>query len=942
MTASTEYLARHLWAKTDPFHFLWQHLLDTAAAAEALLPRFVPTDCLPLSPEWLCYLVALHDIGKADPLFQFKADDFVQWEGGTNPAFTPAFAARTDFAEWKAAGLTRQVAWDRTRGFRHEARSYSWLHGTHLPALGWGKSATLVAATAVRGHHADFDATAIIEEGAVPGRWNPLRDALAALVADAVGLNPETHPAPQDFSGAHASRVGLILSGLIVLSDWIASNEKLFPFETIAALDDPREYLAAAKRLAKAAVASLHFDAGPVVAPARPPKFADVWVGDAYNCLRPTQIALEAAVVLGDMPPGLAIIEAPMGEGKTEAAIYLAEAWNRATGRVGTYIALPTQATSNQMFGRYEAFLKATRPALAPRLLHGMAWLRERPTGDTDTVGKIETSGADGVAEGNRAAEWFYDNAKRGLLAPESVGTVDQVLFAALNVRHGFLRLFGLSARTLIVDEAHAYDDFMTAILCRLLTWLHALRVPTILLSATLSRVQKAKLLAAYGGVVLPDTGEEAYPLITLAPLDAPAKSVPVTIPVTGYDRPTSVTLKTVSGALQNAPVTATLAAKLVAGGGCLCVLLNTVKQAQAVFSELETLKTAGRLTSDCELSLFHARFPARRRNAIEKSVTEKFGKGADGKPDNPKRPKCAILVATQVVEQSLDVDFDAMISEIAPIDLLLQRSGRLHRHDRGDTRPALLKVPVLHVLALEAGGYEFGSTGVVYEPFVLLRTLALLTAGGDNSFVFHAPTGFRPAIESVYAPDSAAPLDVALADAIGAARDKWETHTAVKENAGNVHLVAEPKPKSFCYASPKPAVDEDTDGESPRSYLRAKTRYDDGEPTRSVLVLTGPDDFKAWSAAQKFTGNARPPKKALRQLFLCKASVPWRWLKGVPDVPKGLAEMRWLQGHAVLKMCQEKNMPGRFRFDDAAVITRLWSDELRGLYEEKVVSVQE
>lgn len=523
MTTDTLYLARHLWAKTDPFHFLWQHLLDTAAVAEALLPRFVPPGCLPLSPAWLCYLVALHDIGKADPLFQFK--HIGVWEKPGVVILPEPIATRVDFAAWREAKLSVGVDETHTKGFRHEARSYSWLRETHLPALGWGNAAALVAATAIRGHHADFDASAITEEGAVPGRWNPLRDALAALVADAVGLNADTNPAPQNFAEAHASQVGLILSGLIVLSDWIASNDKLFRYPSLAEIVGVPEYYAAAQRLAQAAVTSLHFDAVPAAVSSAVPTFAAIWNG--YDRLRPTQAALQDAVRCGEMPPGLAIIEAPMGEGKTEAAIYLAEVWNRATGRVGTYIALPTQATSNQMFGRYESFLQTTRPALAPRLLHGMAWLREEGRSETETDSYPETFGAADDREAERAAQWFYDNAKRGLLAPESVGTVDQVLFAALNVRHGFLRLFGLSARTLIVDEAHAYDDFMTAILCRLLQWLHALRVPTILLSATLSRSQKAKLLAAYGGAVLDDTGEEAYPLITLAPLGAAAKSAP-------------------------------------------------------------------------------------------------------------------------------------------------------------------------------------------------------------------------------------------------------------------------------------------------------------------------------------------------------------------------------------------------------------------------------
>src|SRR5262249_25473923 len=118
-------------------------------------------------------------------------------------------------------------------------------------------------------------------------------------------------------------------------------------------------------------------------------------------------------------------------------------------------------------------------------------------------------------------------------------------------------------------------------------------------------------------------------------------------------------------------------------------------------------------------------------------------------------RDKC-VLVATQVVEQSLDLDFDVMVSDVAPVDLVLQRAGRLHRHDRGD-RPGAVRKPRLLLIepALdENGGPQVGDSEFVYARFVLLKSFIALKGSG----AVELPGDLERLIEQIYGNE---PLDI-------------------------------------------------------------------------------------------------------------------------------------------------------------------------------------
>ena len=859
-THITSDLWRKPWAKSDPYHPLWCHLLDAAAVCQALLPSFGPIGSL--SSELVMYIVAMHDIGKADPAFQVKSPEHASW------------MSENGFPDWIGGP---------TKGFRHERRSFEWL----LTELKQGRfdPTPRTIAHAVRGHHADFGAKAYAENEPQAAPWRNLRRQMDYVVRETIGIT-EVHCAPF----ANESAVGLRLAGLVVLSDWIASNDKTYDYVSLQrehGQGQPLKYFEAARTEALRAVRDVGFGPLRKIVVSSPPRFADLW-DFKDGQLRPIQTALQSKCAEG-IDPGLVIIEAPMGEGKTEAAIFLATTWQKD----GCYIALPTTATSNQMHRRYTDFLSRVAKERQPLLVHGMSWLMDNTSFQSDA----NTEGDDPQVT-DHSQSWFR-NAKRALLASDGVGTVDQALKAALNVRHGFLRLTGLSRKVLIIDEVHAYDAYMGTILERLLTWCRALEIPVILLSATLSASQKQQLVQAYQGESQScEMGQhDAYPLITVAPRIGSAYQVLVP---NQESRGKAIKLRKHFGTLGKPKTVAQLARDAVQQGGCCCILANTVGSAQAIYRELQA-----DCSPDTELILFHARFPAGARNAIEKNVVELFGKDA-GLAGNRARPERAIVVATQVIEQSIDVDFDVLFSEVAPIDLLLQRCGRMHRHERG-TRPTGPDA-VLHVLMPPEGDYDFGSSAAkeshgkwrgVYDRELLLRTVVLLGDTGEISL----PRDFRPLVEGCYGnqmPNADEEVRKLMDDA---AVDRKRRRNGSK-NAADLYLIAPPNEKEFNYPNnaDTASFEEDEDGEH-TSFFYAQTR--EGDDNRQVLLVRDPAHYAAICRGIE-DPKYYPGLDTLRAIYRQQVKIAGWWLAGAEpqegyewcqSVPK------WLGHQSVLFM---------------------------------------
>jgi CRISPR-associated endonuclease/helicase Cas3 len=391
------------------------------------------------------------------------------------------------------------------------------------------------------------------------------------------------------------------------------------------------------------------------------------------------------------------------------------------------------------------------------------------------------------------------------MLSAHAVGTVDQAMLAGMNVKFGFLRLYGLLQRVLIIDEIHAYDYYMTSIIARLLQWCSCLSIPVILLSATLSDEQKRIMIDAYGSKNTEVCHEDSYPLVTVT-----GKETDPWVLLSEASSERTLFIKLKEGFLGDEEKTAELAKELTRSGGNCCVILNTVKQAQKVYKALDLPEE--------EKMLFHARFTAEDRDIVTKKVQHFFGK------DRTNRPDKFVLVATQVVEQSLDVDFDFMISELAPIDLLLQRSGRMHRHKKRNYPPTLfILLPEIQY----GSKIDFGGTGWVYAEKPLLRTIAIL----DCYEKFKLPEKFRSLIGYCYGKEKW-DQNMVPWELIEKADEEWEAENQLLWEKGRSFVLREPKKRYFQPVNNDPVGDDSDDGNG----WRASTRLGANDKT-AILI---------------------------------------------------------------------------------------------------------
>jgi len=790
------------WAKTGQgqlredgrplYHPVLCHLADTAAVAMEIVQTYLS----PLARQQLSvglglegdplarfcgFMAGCHDLGKVSPAFQFQVSEVGK-----------ALVGSRLYDLWRSYPNTGQAA-------PHGTVTAATLPG-FLEELGLPKKLAQKLSAIVGGHHGFFpglqDIQSLSPDDVGRGEWIPFRREIFQQLQDFVGLKREGIPARCSNSAA------MILAGLATVADWIASNTESFPY----ANDEPFEtYAQGIAEKAQQALKAQGWIAPPTDSPLT---FQALF--DFISEPRPLQLA---AINLKDRlaPPCLVIVEAAMGEGKTEAALYLADHLQHQAGAGGFYIGLPTQATSNAMFERVKSFLQKRYPDAIVNLTlsHGAAALKEDYL---DTVCRLDQV-YDQEGKGVFASEW-HTARKRTLLSPYGVGTLDQALMGAVRARHQFVRLFGLAGRIIILDEIHAYDLYTSTLLERFLEWAAVLGSPVIALSATLPAGTRQRLLAAYArgcGQPPPDSPNAPYPRITaLASGAALAQSF---APSEHVRRQLGIRW------VRDDQWPAELSQVLSKGGGCVAVICSTVDRAQWVFQHLQ------KYFPPEELGLFHGRFLFKDREQIEKQCLERFGKNGH------LRPSRFVLVATQVIEQSLDVDFDLMISDPAPIDLLLQRSGRLHRHPR-DKRPPELSAPYLWIVEpelAEEGKANFRESSSIYDRHILLRSWLALRERCNVQL----PEEIDDLIESVY--DLEMPIPEAL-ETVHAQdwresleKYKVEEEDAKRSRANEVKIPppnADVRPEQFTYL--KKEDDEST--------IAAVTRL--GQPSVATIFL--------------------------------------------------------------------------------------------------------
>ena len=575
--------------------------------------------------------------------------------------------------------------------------------------------------------------------------WVPVQNLLVRIVTAAAGW-PDLESAQPVRAPSRADQ--LALSGFISMADWIASASDETHFRGVACFDDVSMEGARHRAVAAWSWLGLRGGWGSLDSPG-----AGHFLERFGQAPRPFQaMVVEAAE---SMPvPGLMVVEAPMGEGKTEAALAAAEILAARFGCDGVYVAMPTQATSDAMYDRVNRWLGSfeARPDLA--LLHGRRLLSERIRARERSVTAHDGQGEDvdgygmatgapsfasvcedlpaGEDEAGRPAEWFFGR-HRGLLAANCVGTIDQVLYAGTRTKYVALRYAGLAGKVVIFDEVHATDTSMAQFLAEVLWWLGNGTVPVVLLSATLAPAQRDSLVTQYleGATVATTTAAapvpavNGYPGVTCAwPGPAAAQYDVRSAGAWRQSLEMEVSLCEEDGTDSDGAVLDALAGRL-RGGGCALVIRNTVARAQQTYRRL-------RESFGDDVVLLHSRFTAEARARKTKVLLNRLG--ADGRL----RPDRLVVVATQVAEQSFDIDADVLVTDLAPVDLLLQRAGRVHRHDRPTSaRPAAVRLPEIVVTGLRFGAgnpwFPAGSEAI-YGRHHLLRSAALVNAAAGGT----------------------------------------------------------------------------------------------------------------------------------------------------------------------------------------------------------------
>ncbi|GGN66292.1 hypothetical protein GCM10011610_01120 [Nocardia rhizosphaerihabitans] len=597
--------------------------------------------------------------------------------------------------------------------------------------------------------------------------WGDARSELITLVTVRTGAADRV----ADWATVRLSTMQqVLLTAAVIVTDWIASNQDLFP------LDSQRvSSVEAVKAWTLLGLPEAWSPAGAATdsEPTRQELFRSRFARE--DPMRPLQ--QECLRIACELPePGLMIIEAPMGEGKTEAALLAAEVLAERFGAGGVFVALPTMATSDAMFARVRQWVDSVSGTPGSMILaHGKAALNEdyaqlKRQSFVDIGSDCEDSTV--LAHG-----WFVG--KKGPLANFVVGTIDQVLRGALKTRHVMLRHLGLANKVVVIDEVHAADSYMSTYLCRVLEWLGAYRVPVLLLSATLPPSQRVALLEAYRsgraeGAESVDAAAVGYPAISVWP----HPELSCRVPASGRSID-GIALDFID---DDAELLTNRLAEALAEGGTAGVVCNTVARAQHLFEVMTTDQRFG----TGEVLLLHSRFVSVDRARYENRLRRLLGP-----PGTGDRPARLVVIGTQVIEQSLDIDVDLLVTDLAPVDLILQRIGRLHRHLRSG-RPTRVSRPRCWIRGAQWGSIPpklDKGCEKVYGRARLLRAAAVLT--GRRSSGVDVPADIPGLVAHAYAEGFTVPEG--WAETFADAESAWEIHVADQRKRAGDYLLGPP-----------------------------------------------------------------------------------------------------------------------------------------------------
>jgi len=735
------------------YHLLPYHCLDVAAVGCVLLEqhpflanRFEQLFSIPKSIllPWLNLLLALHDCGKfAESFQQLKTELRKKWWGEITKTSYDIRHDSLGFILWEDEAAIRKSIACESRFYRKSLKT--WLQavtGHHgLPPKNSKNGAKISAKT----YFKDSDIASVTEFfQQASALFKPDKEALAVYMQQ------------EDFSQQQQS-ASWLLAGFSILCDWLGSDAENFKYcadESLSLEDYWQQYALPTAKLAVQKAGIL---------PAQSASKQSLQYLFPY-LKNPTPLQTQAESLPLPQKPQLLILEDVTGAGKTEAAIMFAHRLISQELAQGVFIGLPTMATANAMYERVtDCYLKFYADKEKPSLIlaHSARHLSEKfQQSIMEQSPKDKAYGQKEATASVQCSHWLSDHRKKALLADVGIGTIDQALLSVLPAKHQSLRLLGLANKVLIVDEVHAYDAYMNRLLQSLLEFHAFLGGSAILLSATLPFKMRQAFVkafqrgAGYEGSCLQKQGYTDYPLLTHITDVKPVELVLET-------RPEVKRTVKVDFLHDYQSVIETIKAA-VANKQCVCWIRNTVFDARTAYSELQKVDW---LKND-QLLLFHSRYTLHDRKTVEDNVLSLFGKNSSADTRQGK-----VLIATQVVEQSLDLDFDVMISDLAPIDLLIQRAGRLHRHVRdsagnfisesGQKDQRTPPILIIHSPPLEPAPAQDWykavfpkANGVYPHTGQLWRTAMLL---GDKK-AWQMPEDARELIETVYSEDDTIP----------------------------------------------------------------------------------------------------------------------------------------------------------------------------------------
>ncbi|WP_405938466.1 CRISPR-associated helicase Cas3' [Streptomyces sp. NBC_00726] len=922
--------ARTVWAKhdrgTDGWLPLWRHMEDSAAVAGLLWDTWLPRSIRALVSSGLpegerdgrrlaVWLAGVHDIGKATPAFACQVD----------PLADRMRDAGLEMRSAKALGPDRRIA---PHGLAGQALLGEWLRERH----GWAGKQVGQLTVVVGGHHGvppePGQITALQKHGHLLRSPGPSRDAWQRVQGELLDACAEEYRVQDRLDAWRDVRLPqtaqVLLTSVVIVADWIASNADLFPYFPQDAARSGEERVAAAWR---------GLDLPAPWSPLVPAEDAQQLIGSRFGLpdgakARPVQeAAVELARSMGG--PGLMVIEAPMGEGKTEAALAVAEIFAALSGAGGVFFALPTMATGNAMFPRLLDWIDRLPSARGARhsvlLAHSKAALNEhfadlmRDSAQQIVAVDLDAPKTPHAASGELVAHAWLRGRKKAMLASFVAGTIDQLLFAGLKSRHLAMRHLAVAGKVVVIDEAHAYDTYMSVYLDRVLAWLGAYGVPVVVLSATLPARRRRELIEAYAGAAAREEAFGAVAQATAYPLLTAVRhgGSPVMRAPGASGRGTDVVLEPFGDDMD---VLAGRLAHELEGGGCALVVRNTVKRV------LDTAKALRARFGDENVTVAHSCFVDVDRAAKDADLLKRFGPPgmAQGRPPGPH-----IVVASQVAEQSLDVDFDLLVSDLCPVDLLLQRMGRLHRHQRGvdqRDRPERLRRARCLVTGADWGAevpVPVRGSVAVYGAYALLRSAAALLPHleqGEEHPV-RLPDDISPLVQAAYADGTDEPAG--WADALTDARERHEDHRADQSDRAAVFRLgkvgAAGKPLFGWVAA---GVGDADDTPAGRAQVRDSRenlevvvvrRRDDG--TLTTLPWLAPDRHGNALGGLDLPRDQVPTRRAARAAASCGLRLPMQF--SYADVmDRAIAELEelyvpawqvkdshWLSGRLILAL---------------------------------------